>query len=112
MKHIVTFVAFVAFSFSLSTTAMAQASKVAPAPPDMVTMVNGKVMISREGKMTVLTSDFTSANGNIFKPDGTVVMNTGVTTTLQNGQTMGLDGKLREAVVPQNSKPAGAPKSN
>jgi hypothetical protein len=74
-------------------------------------MKDGKVMISRDGKMSELKADFTSANGNIFKPNGTVVLNTGVATTLKEGQTMNFDGKVLGDAPQQSVKPHSIPKT-
>lgn len=110
MKQILTFVAFIAFSFATMSTATAQSSKEAKSS-DLVMMKGGKVFLSNSGKMSELKSDFTSANGTIFKPNGTVVMNTGVSTTLKDGQSMGLDGKMIENTpASQSSKPTNLKK--
>lgn len=71
----------------------------------MATMKDGKVILTNAGTMSELKKDFTSANGTIFKPDGSVILNTGVADKLKEGQSMTLDGRKIE-VAPTVEMPA------
>lgn len=86
---------------TISLGAFAQAAK-----ENAVFKKDGKVMIIKEGVTTELKETFVSANGNMFKKDGTVVLNTGSAITLKEGEKMDFSGKVQTQAKPV-PKPAG-----
>ncbi|MDB5282205.1 MAG: hypothetical protein JWO06_1280 [Bacteroidota bacterium] len=59
-------------------------------------MVDGKMMLMKNGSWTAMTSDVTMGNGTKVKTDGTVVMKDGKTKTLKNGDCVKPDGMVKK----------------
>lgn len=57
-------------------------------------MKEGKVMVTRDAHTEPLTAEMALVNGTKITADGTVTMNNGTTTTLQEGDYMSLTGRL------------------
>jgi hypothetical protein len=57
-------------------------------------MMNGKMMYSKNGKMTTMTQDKTFANGAVLKTDGTLIMKDGTRQTVTDGQYVNSSGKV------------------
>jgi hypothetical protein len=81
------FIAFLALSISISATVFAQAAK-----ESAIMRQNGKMMVIKDGQVTEMKENITTANGHIFRTDGTVVMNTGTSVELKDGEKMDMNG--------------------
>ena len=62
--------------------------------PDGVLMQNGKVMLVKNGQMTVLDHDMTMSNGTKVMSDGTCVKKDGTRTMLTEGQHIDMSGNM------------------
>ena len=61
---------------------------------DCIMMMNGKVMVMRNGQHTLLTQNMRLANNSVVMPDGTVQMANNTTHKLKNGECVYMDGTL------------------
>ena len=95
------FIAFLALSISISTLSFAQSSK-----EFTVVKKNGKTMMTTDGKTSEIKEQVTTANGHIFKPNGTVILNTGISIELKEGEALDMNGKKITDQSQKNS-PAG-----
>lgn len=59
-----------------------------------VSMVNGKVMITTDGKLEPVNKEVRTANGNVVMPDGTIKMADGNTFQMKNGDCLDISGKM------------------
>ena len=75
-----------------STNAM---NKMAPKQShDGVIMRDGKLLMMKNGQTTQLTTDLTLDNGTVVMANGTVKMKDGTTSTLKEGDWVGMDGTI------------------
>jgi hypothetical protein len=80
--------------------------------PDGAMMMNGKMMMVKNGQMTAMDRDMTMSNGTRIKSDGTCMMKDGTKTAMKEGQHMDMSGKLNHMkknddnmyLVPDDSK--------
>lgn len=61
---------------------------------DGVMMENGKMMMVKNGKTTILDHDMTMSNGTKIMSDGTYTKKDGTKLTMKEGQRMDMSGKL------------------
>ena len=59
-------------------------------------MVDGKMMMMKNGSWVAMTSEVTMTNGTKVKTDGTVVMKDGKTKKLKNGECVKSDGMMKK----------------
>ena len=59
-------------------------------------MVDGKMMLMKNGSWVAMASDVTMINGTKVKTDGTVVMKDGKTKKLKNGECVKSDGTMKK----------------
>lgn len=59
-----------------------------------ITMINGKVMVTTDGKTVAMTNETRTANGNIVMVDGTVKLTDGNTFQMENGDCIDISGKM------------------
>jgi hypothetical protein len=64
---------------------------------DGVMLKEGKVLITQSSLTTTVTQETSLINGTKIRPDGTVTMTDGTTTTLKEGDYMSLSGRLTTA---------------
>lgn len=64
---------------------------------DGVVLKDGKVLMTQSSLTTPVTQETSLVNGTKIRPDGTVTMNDGTTTTLKEGDYMSLSGRLTTA---------------
>lgn len=57
-----------------------------------VLMRDGKLLMMKNGQTTQLTTDLTLDNGTVVMANGTVKMKDGTTSTLKEGDYVGMDG--------------------
>jgi len=62
--------------------------------PDGYMMQNGKVMVVKNGKMTLVEKDVTLSNGTTISKDGNYLIKGGNKTMFKEGEHMDLNGKL------------------
>jgi hypothetical protein len=70
---------------------------------DGVMMKNGKVMMRKNGQVSVLTQDLVLADGTTVMADGTVKLKDGTTATRQGGDYVKMDGTRGKMKMNQNS---------
>ena len=68
-----------------------------PSIKDGVTLKDGKVLMTQSSLTTTVTQETALINGTKIRPDGTVTMTDGTTTTLKEGDYMSLSGRLTTA---------------
>lgn len=61
---------------------------------DRVTMENGKMMVTKDGKTSEMMEDMTLKSGTMIMKDGTVKMKDGKTVTLQDGDYVTMNGAV------------------
>jgi hypothetical protein len=66
---------------------------------DGVTMKEGKVLMTQSGITNPVTQEAALVNGTKIKPDGTVTMADGTSTTLKEGDYLSLSGRLTTAAA-------------
>lgn len=64
---------------------------------DGVLLKDGKVLMTQSSLTTTVTQETALVNGTKIRPDGTVTMADGTTTTLKEGDYMSLSGRLTTA---------------
>jgi hypothetical protein len=64
------------------------------AHPDGVMLVDGKVMMIKDGKMAKLESDVYLNNGTKVTPDGTCVNKAGTTMMMKEGEHLDMEGNM------------------
>ncbi|MFE3846643.1 DUF6799 domain-containing protein [Flavobacterium sp. LB3P45] len=62
--------------------------------PDGVMMKNGKMMMVKDGKMTVMNQDMTLSNGIKIIGDGTIMKKNGTKMMMREGQRMDMSGNI------------------
>jgi glucose/arabinose dehydrogenase len=89
------------FADEMATTPMATTPTETPAGTtmkhhgkDCVMMKDGKMMVKKGGKMMAMDADMTMPNGTVVMKDGTVKMSDGTTSTMKEGDRMGMDGMM------------------
>ena len=91
------------FAMTLALGVFAQdstndANKMAPKPGmqkhEGVIMRDGKLQMMKNGQTTPLTTDLTLDNGTVVMANGTVKTKDGTTTTLKEGDYVGMDGTM------------------
>ncbi|MES2795905.1 MAG: DUF6799 domain-containing protein [Bacteroidota bacterium] len=70
------------------------AQKMKGAHPDGVMMKNGKMMLTMNGKTTLMVNEVTLSNGTRVMANGHCMMRDGSTLMLKNGDHMNMDGNL------------------
>jgi tartrate dehydratase beta subunit/fumarate hydratase class I family protein len=99
MKQIITYAAFIAFSFA-GITAHAQSNNTVAAGDkvllkgEVITMKDGKPVLIKDGKSIVLQGNVVTVNGHKIMPDGTIIYNTGFSTILKETETVSADGNI------------------
>ena len=71
---------------------------------DCITMKDGKVWQTKDGKTEELTGDVALTNGTIVMKDGNVKMKDGSTKMLKDGDCVWMDGKMTHMAM--KKKPA------
>lgn len=71
--------------------------------PDGVMMRNGKVLVRKDGQVSVLTQNLVLADGTTVMADGTVKMKDGTTATMQEGDYFKMDGTKGNMKMDHNS---------
>jgi hypothetical protein len=66
---------------------------------DGAVMKDGKVILTQQGLTNPVLQETALINGTKIKPDGTVTMTDGTTTTMKEGDYMTLTGRLTTAVM-------------
>lgn len=59
-----------------------------------VVFKNGKLLMMKDGQTTQLTTDLTLDNGTVVMTNGSVKTKDGTTTTLKEGDYIGMDGTI------------------
>lgn len=67
-------------------------------------MMNGKMMMEQNGKMTMMSHDTTMANGTKVMTDGTCIKKDGTKMTMKEGQHMDMSGKMMPMKEPEMKK--------
>lgn len=70
---------------------------------DGVMMRNGKVLVRKDGQVSVLTQNIVLADGTTVMPEGTVKMKDGTTIMMQEGDYFKMDGTKGNMKTDQNS---------
>ena len=86
MKKFILLFAF----FALAAGVSAQESKKTK---DYVLMKDGKMLVIKDGKTTVMEKDMILNDGTKVMPDGKVMMKDGSTKILKEGESLTMDGK-------------------
>ena len=71
---------------------------------DCITMKDGKVWQTKDGKTEELTGDVALTNGTVVMKDGSVKMKDGTTKMLKDGDCLLMDGKMTHMAM--KKKPA------
>ena len=71
-----------------------QTSPVDQTHPDGIMMRNGKILVVKKGKMTILDKDMTMSNGTIIQSDGTYIKKDGTTMMMKEGQHVDMSGNI------------------
>jgi len=74
---------------------------------DCITMKDGKVWQTKDGKTEELTGDVTLTNGTIVMKDGNVKMKDGTTKMLKEGDCVLMDGKMTHMAMKKHAKASG-----
>lgn len=61
---------------------------------DGVSMMNGKMMMQQDGKMTLMSHDMTMTNGTKVMMNGTCINRDGTQTMFKDGEYMDMSGKM------------------
>ncbi len=61
---------------------------------DEVVMMNGKMMMEHDGKMTMMMKDTTMTNGTKVMTNGTCIKKDGTKIMMKEGQRMDMSGKM------------------
>ena len=91
---------------STLTTIKSSASAITQAPVEYVVMQNGKLMVVKNGTIKLLDNDMVLPGGATIIVDGTIKSKDGSTTQLQEGDRIGMDGKIlinKERNIPIDS---------
>ncbi len=89
---------------STLATIKSSASAVTQAPVEYVVMQNGKLMVVKNGTIKLLDNDMVLPGGATIIADGTIKSKDGSTIQLQEGDRVGMDGKVwanKERNVPK-----------
>ena len=79
---------------SLVTTVKSSGNAITQAPLEYVLMQNGKLMVVKNGAIKLLDNDMILPGGATIIADGTVKSKDGSTLQLQEGDMIGMDGKI------------------
>lgn len=84
------------YATETDTSGMSNTSAVSQAAPmtDHVTMRDGKMILTKDGFMSLMKSDMTMSNGTVVKIDGTYRLKDGTYSWLKDGEQMDMDGKI------------------
>ena len=63
---------------------------------DCVFMINGKMLMMKEGRTTDMPDDVLLNNGDVVSKNGSIKMKDGTTRTLKNGDSVDLNGKIEK----------------
>jgi len=63
--------------------------------PDGVMMKNGKLMMLKTGKLTMMDHEMTMSNGTKIMSDGTIMKKNGTKMMMKEGQHMDMSGNMR-----------------
>jgi hypothetical protein len=69
---------------------------------DGITMKNGKMMMVKEGKLTMMDYEMTMGNGMKVMPNGTIIKKDGTKIMLEEGQHIDMMGQMRNAKTKKN----------
>jgi|SRR6185436_2727153 len=61
---------------------------------DGYSMQNGKMMMSKNGKMTEMEKEMTFSDGSVLKNDGTIIRKDGTKLMIKDGEYVDLTGKV------------------
>lgn len=82
------------FAFlTIAAGVYAQAPKNDPKTKDYVIMKEGKMLLVKNGKTTVIDKEMTFSDGTRVMSDGKVMMKDGSTMLLEEGESLTLNGK-------------------
>ncbi|HKR02996.1 MAG TPA: DUF6799 domain-containing protein [Bacteroidia bacterium] len=62
--------------------------------PDGYRMQNGKIMMSKNGRMTTMDKEMTFSDGSILMSDGTIIRKDGTKLMIKDGEYVDLTGKV------------------
>jgi len=62
--------------------------------PDGYVMQNGKVMMSKNGKMTTMEKEMTFSDGSVLMSDGTILRKDGTKLMIKDGEYVDMTGKV------------------
>ena len=97
-----------------STAAIAQDHTTTGAQHDKkegksyVKMIDGKVMVVKDGNISALDKDLILPNGTTVSTTGTIKLADGTTTQLKDGDKVNMDGKVKTNADNTSSDPANA----
>lgn len=63
---------------------------------DKVTMQNGRMMVTKNGKMLPMDMNITMSEGTVVTLDGTIRMTDGTMRRLMDGESMTMDGRMAD----------------
>ena len=99
----------------VSTAAMAQDNTATSAQhskqegKSYVKMIDGKVMVVKDGNISALDKDLVLPNGTTVSTTGTIKLADGTTTQLKDGDKVNMEGKVKtKSSDNTNSDPANA----
>ena len=87
-------------------TIKSSVNAVTQSPVEYVVMQNGKLMVVKNGTIKLLDNDMVLPGGTTIIVDGTIKSKDGSTTQLQEGDRVGIDGKIlinKERSIPTDS---------
>lgn len=73
---------------------------------DHITMMDGKMILLKNGRSTVLTKDIKLSNGSIVTKNGMLHTKDGKMMMMKNGDMIYMDGKMGRMDKPLNKKAA------
>lgn len=89
MKTLLKFAATACLSLALVSLTQAEEHM---SKKDHIMMKDGKMMVQKDGKVTMLEGQMSLENGTTVKPDGTVTMKDGEMMVLKNGDAIDMMG--------------------
>ena len=105
-KMLAMLVAF--FAVVLVNAQTANQAQAKPMKKDCITMKDGKVWQTKDGKTAELQEDVTLPNGTVVMKDGNVKTKDGKTTMLKDGDCVWMNGKMTHmAMKKKDAKPTG-----
>jgi len=71
---------------------------------DWIMTEDGKMMVYKNGKSSMMESDMTLSKGTMVSTDGSVKLKNGKTVMLKNGESIGLNGKMMHSKMKKRMK--------